>query len=72
VLAVWFIDVKSWAADRKAWVPLTDCQYVEQEYNDGDSFHVQCGARAFVVRLYFVDAPEPTLRYPERTCEQRQ
>lgn len=70
VLVVWCLSSPSWAADRTAWVQLTDCQYVEQTYNDGDSFHVQCGAQEFVVRLYFVDAPEPTLRYPERTGEQ--
>ena len=70
MLAVWFASSLSWAADRKAWVHLTDCQYVERDYNDGDSFHVQCGDQEFVVRLYFVDAPESTLRYPERTREQ--
>lgn len=70
VLVVGCVSTHSWAADRKAWVRLTDCQYVEQTYNDGDSFHVQCGDQAFVVRLYFVDAPESTLRYPERTREQ--
>ena len=70
ILAMWFVHAPSWAADRKAWVRLTDCQYVERDYNDGDSFHVQCGAQEFVVRLYFVDAPEATLRYPDRTREQ--
>jgi endonuclease YncB( thermonuclease family) len=38
--------------------------------NDGDSFHVRCGADAFVLRLYFVDTPETNLQYPERTREQ--
>ena len=70
ILAVWFVSSPSRAADRKAWVRLTDCQYIEQTYNDGDSFHVQCGEEAFVVRLYFVDAPEANLRYPDRTREQ--
>ena len=70
VLAVWCVSALSWAADRKAWIRLTDCQYVERDYNDGDSFHVQCGEQEFVVRLYFVDAPEATLRYPDRTREQ--
>ena len=69
-LAVWCASPLSWATPHKEWVQLTDCQYVEQTYNDGDSFHVQCGAQEFVARLYFVDAPESTLRYPERTREQ--
>ena len=67
---MWGVSSLSWAADRKAWVRLPDCEYVEQAYNDGDSVHVQCGAQEFIVRLYFVDAPEATLRYPDRTREQ--
>ena len=58
------------AADRKEWVKLTDCELVAQNYNDGDSFCVKCGTNKFVLRLYFVDAPEPNMRYPERTREQ--
>ena len=38
--------------------------------NDGDSFHVRCGDDAFVVRLYFVDAPETNLLIPDRVREQ--
>jgi endonuclease YncB( thermonuclease family) len=38
--------------------------------NDGDSFRVRCAAKEFIVRLYFVDAPETNLSYPERTREQ--
>ena len=70
VLVLGCVSPSSWASDRKEWLHLTDCQYVEQTYNDGDSFHVQCGEHEFVLRLYFVDAPEATLRYPERTREQ--
>jgi endonuclease YncB( thermonuclease family) len=58
------------AADKKEWVKLTDCQYVAQKYNDGDSFGVKCGTDEYIFRLYFVDAPETNLRYPERTREQ--
>jgi endonuclease YncB( thermonuclease family) len=52
------------------WVRLTDCHYVDAEGNDGDSFHVRCGVGDFIVRLYFVDAPETDLQYPERVREQ--
>ena len=38
--------------------------------NDGDNSRVRCGAKEFIVRLYFVDAPETNLGYPERTREQ--
>src|SRR3972149_10513416 len=58
------------AAERREWVALTDCRYVAAKDNDGDSFLVRCGAKEFIVRLYFVDAPETNLRYPERTREQ--
>ncbi|MDO8723848.1 MAG: thermonuclease family protein [Syntrophales bacterium] len=58
------------AAERREWVALTDCRYVAAKDNDGDSFLVHCGAKEFIVRLYFVDAPETNLSYPERTREQ--
>jgi len=58
------------AAERREWVSLTHCQYVTAKDNDGDSFRVRCGVNEFNLRLYFVDAPETNLRYPERTREQ--
>jgi len=60
----------SGAAERREWVSLTNCQYVAAKDNDGDSFRVRCGTNEFTLRLYFVDAPETNLRYPERTREQ--
>jgi len=42
----------------QAWVKLSNCHYLQQDFNDGDSFHVRSGAQEFVFRLYFVDAPE--------------
>ncbi len=58
------------AAGKTKWELLTACQYVEDQYNDGDSFRVKCGEREFVVRLYFVDAPETNMRDAERTHQQ--
>jgi len=59
------------AAERtERMVMLTNCQYVAHADNDGDSFRVRSGTNEFLVRLYFVDAPETNLRYPERTREQ--
>lgn len=63
-------SVQASAADKKNWTTFTDCSYVAHQNNDGDSFHVRCGAEAFVLRLYFVDAPETNLTYGERTREQ--
>src|SRR5687768_5290877 len=64
--------VQSLGAERKEWVTLTDCQYVVSSYNDGDSFRIQSGTNHFLVRLYFVDAPETRLLYPDRVREQSQ
>jgi endonuclease YncB( thermonuclease family) len=69
-LAVCHTARPAWGATGKEWVRLADCRYVDEEYNDGDSFHVRCGRGEFIVRLYFVDAPEANLRYPERVREQ--
>jgi endonuclease YncB( thermonuclease family) len=70
VLLLIGIHCPSSAAQRRAWFTLTDCQYVSAKDNDGDSFRVHCGDKEFGLRLYFVDAPEPNLRYAERTREQ--
>ena len=47
---------QSWAAKPSKWVTLTNCQYMEGKYNDGDSFRVKCDTNEFIVRLYFVDS----------------
>lgn len=58
------------AGDKKEWVKLTDCCYVEWQANDGDSFRVRCGDKGFTARLYYVDAPETNLLHGDRTHEQ--
>ena len=70
VALVLFACWSGWTAEPKSWVMLTNCQYVAHKDNDGDSFHVRCGTNEFILRLYFVDAPEPNLHYPDRTSEQ--
>jgi endonuclease YncB( thermonuclease family) len=64
------ITGRTWASEKKEWVTLNDCQYVDWEGNDGDSFRVRCGDKEFTARLYFVDTPETNLKYAERTREQ--
>jgi endonuclease YncB( thermonuclease family) len=56
------------AGDRK-WATL-DCAYLADKSNDGDSFLVQCGRERFFVRLYFVDAPETDVAFPDRVRQQ--
>lgn len=65
-LAAWQCE----GADTKKWVTLTNCQYIADTDNDGDSFRVRSGTNDFRLRLYFVDAPETNLIYPERTRQQ--
>jgi len=69
-LLLLLFSVQVTATEKKTWSTLTDCRYVAHQNNDGDSFHVRCGADAFVLRLYFVDTPETNLTYGERTREQ--
>jgi endonuclease YncB( thermonuclease family) len=70
LLLLVFFSSQAFAADRKEWSTFTDCRYVAHKNNDGDSFHVRCGAEEFVLRLYFVDTPETNLTYGERTRQQ--
>lgn len=58
------------AGDRKEWIKLTDCHYVDATDNDGDSFRVRGGDKEFTARLYYVDAPETNLRQGDRTHDQ--
>jgi len=69
-LLLLLFSVQVTATEKKTWSTLTDCRYVAHKNNDGDSFHVRCGADEFVLRLYFVDAPETNLTYGERTRQQ--
>ena len=61
---------RSFASEKKEWVKLTDCTYLEAKDNDGDSFRVRCGDKEFTARMYYVDAPETNLRQGDRTREQ--
>jgi endonuclease YncB( thermonuclease family) len=55
-------------ADR--WYEYKDCRLLEDEYYDGDSFHVKTKSNHYIFRLYFVDAPELDRRVPSRVAEQ--
>ena len=70
LLLLWLFAGRSLAAEKREWVTLTNCHYLDAADNDGDSFRVRCGEREFVARLYYVDAPETNLRQAERTHEQ--
>ena len=50
------------------WVALTNCRYLPNPANDGDSFHVAAGNKKYLFRLYFVDAPETDASLADRIC----
>ncbi len=52
------------------WRVIPNCQLIANASNDGDSFHVRAQGKEYVFRLYFVDAPETDLSFPERVKEQ--
>jgi len=54
----------------KDWITLDHCQLVPNKANDGDSFHVRANDSEYLVRLYFVDAPETASVGPARLIEQ--
>ena len=56
----------------KNWITLDNCQLVPNKSNDGDSFHVRANETEYLVRLYFVDAPETASVGPTRLVEQAQ
>ncbi len=45
---------------------LEGCRLIHNGGNDGDSFRVIHKGKEHTFRLYFVDTPETSLRYPER------
>jgi len=52
------------------WQELRGCQFIPNEFNDGDSFHVKHSGKEYIFRLYFVDTPESEDSLPERVAEQ--
>ena len=54
----------------KDWITLDHCQLIPNKANDGDSFHVRANDTEYLVRLYFVDAPETSSVGPTRLIEQ--
>jgi len=53
-----------------AWQTWDGCTLVADQYFDGDSFQVKRGGRVYVLRLYFIDAPETDQSYRARVEEQ--
>ena len=70
--AIWLaaLDPGDATGKEKDWITLDHCQLIPNKANDGDSFHVRANDTEYLVRLYFVDAPETASVAPERLIEQ--
>ena len=70
--AIWLsaIDRVDAKGKEKDWITLDNCQLIPNKANDGDSFHVRANDTEYLVRLYFVDAPETASVGPARLIEQ--
>ena len=65
-----FVLLSAFQVEAKVWETLENCNFVENKYNDGDSFHVTHKGREYIFRLYFADTPESDDSFPERVAEQ--
>ena len=72
--AIWLAatDQTDAKGKEKDWITLDDCKLIPNKANDGDSFHIRTNDNEYLVRLYFVDAPETASIGPARLIEQAQ
>src|SRR6266496_5297668 len=65
-LSVGLVVSQGLAAERKAWVMLTNCQYVPHADSDGDSFRVRGGTNEFLLSAIGTSpsADRPMPNYP--------
>lgn len=68
--AAWLLVLAPWCAEGARWRVYENAVLKPDDANDGDSFHVRYKNREYVFRLYYVDAPETDLSFPERVQEQ--
>jgi DNA uptake protein ComE-like DNA-binding protein len=71
VAVLWTLAVNvSARGGPKEWIILKDCRLIPNKANDGDSFHIWANNTEYLIRLYFVDAPETASVGPARLIEQ--
>lgn len=66
-MALWAVITATATAE---WETLRDCRLLPNDFNDGDSFHVEANGEEKIFRLYFADTPESSDQVPERVAEQ--
>ena len=57
-------------SDAAKWKVYENATLIENDFNDGDSFHVMCNKYHYIFRLYYVDTPETSASYPQRVQDQ--
>lgn len=55
---------------QNGWTILENCHLEHNDSNDGDSLHVSHQGKEYIFRLYYVDAPETSLNFPQRVEDQ--
>ena len=55
---------------QKRWRTIENCVLVDNPSNDGDSFHVRGNRRRYIFRIYWADAPETDMGFPDRVATQ--
>ncbi|HMP73572.1 MAG TPA: ankyrin repeat domain-containing protein [Kiritimatiellia bacterium] len=56
--------------NQKGWEVLEGARWIRHAANDGDSFHVRHDGNHYIFRLYYVDAAETSLAFPQRVHDQ--
>ncbi len=69
-LAVALAAMLAMNASAGQWETLRGCRMLQNESNDGDSFHVEHKGKEYIFRLYFVDCPESSMQVESRVAEQ--
>ncbi|MBP7829266.1 MAG: ankyrin repeat domain-containing protein [Kiritimatiellae bacterium] len=55
---------------QNGWTLLENCRLEHNDSNDGDSLHISHQGKEYIFRLYYVDAPETSLNFPQRVEDQ--
>ncbi len=55
---------------QSGWTLLEGCRLKSDASNDGDSFHITHQGKEYIFRLYYVDAPETSMNFPQRVEDQ--
>ncbi len=68
---LFLLAICSAISSQAEWEEWERCALLADRYMDGDSFYIETSdGGVYIIRIYFVDAPETDDRFPERLEEQ--